>query len=369
MSIPAALPESQALAPNERVSGELGEFSALQDDELPYVDWSVAARRGDRFRIDLQSTDFDTYLRVGRRQGRVFEEISSNDDADDPDLQDTDSRVVLIASEDGEYVIRVLPYSAEETGRYTLVATELEPARMEPLGGAVTVGVPVEGVISDSDAIHDDGIPYQQWGLSGEPAGRYQVYLHSEDFDAYLIAGVVGADGFEELYRNDDWPDSPNGTDSRLILEGDGATEFVLRVRPYEVGQTGADTLEILEAPPVRETPVGGTIEAGSQVTSTLADDDTRLGDGSPYHEWSFSGAAGDRITIEMISSDFDAYISIGRLENGAYVELAENDDYGQGTDSRVEFVPPSNDTFLIRASALFEEGRGNYTLSLTSGP
>jgi Zn-dependent metalloprotease len=84
---------------------------------------------------------------------------------------------------------------------------------------------------------------------------------------------------------------------------------------------------------------------------------------------YSFSGTAGQQITISM-SSSFDTYLY---LINSSNQLLAEDDDGGGGTNSRIPttsgFITlPSTGTFTIYATSFSDGSLGPYSLSLTSG-
>ncbi|MEI7684693.1 MAG: PPC domain-containing protein [Planctomycetota bacterium] len=71
----------------------------------------------------------------------------------------------------------------------------------------------------------------------------------------------------------------------------------------------------------------------------------------------------GQSYTIDLVSTDFDAYL---RLEDSANKQLAEDDDGGGNLNSRIQFTADKDDTYLIYASHL-GGGEGGYTLSVKS--
>lgn len=66
---------------------------------------------------------------------------------------------------------------------------------------------------------------------------------------------------------------------------------------------------------------------------------------------------------IDMVSSDFDAYL---RLEDAAGNKLAEDDDGGGNLNARIRFTAPRDDLFLVIATSC-AGGAGNYTLAIKS--
>lgn len=70
------------------------------------------------------------------------------------------------------------------------------------------------------------------------------------------------------------------------------------------------------------------------------------------------------RYTIDMVSTEFDAYL---RLENEKFLNLAEDDDSGGNLNARIIFVPAQTGPYRIIATS-FEEGDigiGRFTLTV----
>lgn len=368
VSVPSA--EPRRLPPDEPVTAELGSSGPTLDGGFAYDDWALAAVAGERFRIDLTSTDFDTYLRVGRMNGGDFVELASNDDARHADLGATDSRVTLISREEGDLIVRVTAFDTSGAGVYSLVAVTLPNVRTDPRGGTIGVGSQLRGVIDASDAVLDDDTPFQEWRFTAAAGDRFEILLRSDDFDTYLIAGRAGPAGFEELASNDDWGSSANGTDSRLVFAPDASGDYLLRVRPFSARGEGVYTLSLDHGAPIRSLPVVTPIAPGDAVSAVLEEFDARLPDDSPHQHWTFAATVGTSYLIEMSSTDFDTYLSVGRMEGATYIELDSNDDLEAGTtDSRLEFVAPESGEFVIRANSYFSDGRGLYRISLRVSP
>jgi hypothetical protein len=111
------------------------------------------------------------------------------------------------------------------------------------------------------------------------------------------------------------------------------------------------------------------TITAGQTVTSRIDESDPKLDDDSHYEIWNYSGRAGERLTITLRSSDFDAYLAFGKMEEGECPDECDTDDDGAGdTDSKVVVTLTSDGTYQIRANTLSGGETGAYTLTVESG-
>ena len=100
------------------------------------------------------------------------------------------------------------------------------------------------------------------------------------------------------------------------------------------------------------------------QATLDVGDGESRNQSDSYADCYTFSGSAGDQIDISMSSDDFDTVVYLSNEEGEV---LADDDDGGDGTNSRIfSFELPSNDPFAIEATSFSGGVVGSYTLALT---
>jgi hypothetical protein len=99
--------------------------------------------------------------------------------------------------------------------------------------------------------------------------------------------------------------------------------------------------------------------------SAVLTASDCASFDGSYYKLWTFSGSAGDTVTIEMASTSFDAFLAL--LDpNGT--PLIDNDDVSStNTNARVTFTLTSAGTWTVVANSLKASQSGAYTVTLSS--
>jgi hypothetical protein len=118
-------------------------------------------------------------------------------------------------------------------------------------------------------------------------------------------------------------------------------------------------------------------ISYGSTATGTLSTSDclspvrSLTGSFRPYADrYSFSGTAGQMISISMSSASFDTYLYL--IGPGGTV-VAENDDGGGDSNSRIPavsgfFTLPSTGTYIIETTSFSANETGIYSLSLAQG-
>jgi hypothetical protein len=116
------------------------------------------------------------------------------------------------------------------------------------------------------------------------------------------------------------------------------------------------------------------SINFGETKNGTLAVSDCALVDGSVADAYTFTGTAGQQISISMSSIEFDTWLYLYKPNGGV---LAADDDGGGGTNSRIPsssgfLTLPLTGTYLIFANSFDPAnagGVGAYSLTLTERP
>jgi hypothetical protein len=360
----------RVVAPDgEAARGTLSEEDLIATGGRRVQVWRIDSSPGDELQVDLRSGDFDAYLYV---VGPGLGEGLTDDDGGDG----LNSRLCFVADEPGEY--RVVASSlSSATGGYTLEVRERpgvtdgacpedvvdEPADVEDLADlptddrALSVGIAVEGELSDSDPTVL-GSPAQAWAFEGTAGQSRTVDLESDDFDPYLM---IEGPGLEEWLFDDDGAGRCN---SRVTIEF--PQTGVYRVVASTLGSgTGAYRLVATEEPGPRsdESCVPPTSDDAPEydveavrVVGSLAWEETRegslTGDEPEYGDrlmqaWTLEGQAGERIAIEMRSSDFDSYLY---LAGPGFDDPTYNDDGAGNLNSRLCVELPADGSYRVLA-------------------
>lgn len=224
----------------------------------------------------------------------------------------------------------------------------------------IAAGQTVSGRIDATDPRLDDDSHYEIWTYNGRAGERLTITLRSEDFDAYLAFGRNAGADCEECETDDD---GAGDTDARITTTLTQGGAYQIRVNTLSAGETGSYTLSVESG----EAPVAQTrpIALGQTVTGTLDASDAQAGDDSYYELWSYRGTPGQNVVITLRSSDFDAYVAWGRLEDGEWREIESDDDGAGGTDARLEVTVGREGGYVIRANTLSEGETGSYTLTV----
>ncbi len=102
------------------------------------------------------------------------------------------------------------------------------------------------------------------------------------------------------------------------------------------------------------------------QTSGSLEPGDSMLQDGSFYDIHPFEGEAGQTVTVQLESSDFDTYLLLTDADGNS---LIENDDIsGSNYNSALTYTLPSSGTYNAIANAYDASGQGRYQITVTVG-
>jgi hypothetical protein len=226
----------------------------------------------------------------------------------------------------------------------------------------IVAGEEVTGALTDQDYLAF-GRRVQAWALEGRPGQALQFDLLSEDFDPLLY---VAGPGVGEV--SDD--DGGEGLNSRLCVDftesgvyrvvpsSYGGETGTYRVRTERVTSCADVTADDPDVVDLSTLDTGGRVlPPVGQVEGALTDNDAIMFD-SPVQAWALEGRVGESVTVDLISDEFDAYLTV--LGPGLEEWLADDDGAGL-CNSRVTVEFPENGTYKVVVSSV--PGLGSFTL------
>ena len=397
--------EGRVLGVGGEARGELSASDSESWDGSYAQAWALELEAGEQATVDLRSDDFDSYLFV---VGPGLSEPLSDDDG----AGGCDSRVTFVAPLAGTYRVIVNTLSSGATGSFMLRATR-EPGPVTPgecgggedmgllaelgamvaelpLVGSVTVGEEVTGALTTDDALSWDGTYVQAWSLKLEAGNTVTVDVLSNDFDAFL---VVVAPRLAEVFTDDD---GAGACDARVTLTAAVAGQYRVAVNTVEEGATGSFRIRVTERPgPMTPGECGtlegledlmdefgavegqrpdwlaslvavGSVAVGREVSGSLTASDSVDWDGTYVQAWDLELRAGEAATVDLRSTDFDAYLMI---TGPGLDELLGDDDSAGRCDSRITFIAPDRGVYKVLVNTLNEGDMGKYHLSVTERP
>lgn len=213
-------------------SGELTDDDS-DDEDHRYDDHVLRLEAGQRYRISVDSTAFDPVA-------RLYSEGENQPVAENDDSNGLNPRITYTPAASGDYVLRVLNFSAEGRGAYTA-----EAAPMAPLPPPVTTpgtSVPASGTWSlwEGELAASDpdigGHHYDDYLIRIEAGQRRFISLEATDFDP--LVQLIGAaerdsDPFESVDGDDD---AGVGLNSLLAFAPEEAGDFIVRVTSFGEG-------------------------------------------------------------------------------------------------------------------------------------
>lgn len=352
------------LQPGQPVTGTLEATETKSDQSNAVADvFQLQGQQGEQFTLTLTSDAFDPYLYV-RGPG------SLSQDNDDDGTGSYNSRLTVTFPENGTAQVYVTSFSRNATGGYQLLVErtgEAPIAASAPTGeGPPVAAQQFTGELAQGDNQLQSGEYADTYPLLGVAGQRVEISLASSQFDTYVA--ISGPNGFGEF--NDD--DTERGTrNSRLVTTIPANGEYTIHVTSYAAGETGAYQLNIGQAQ--ASTPgdalagaPGAAFAAGQTMNGELAQGDTQLQTGEFIDTYNFQGTAGQRVVIDMRSTQMDPYLIL-MAPSGAQ---EDNDDIAPGSDtnSRIETTLAESGQYRIGATSYQPGERGAYVVTLQQG-
>jgi hypothetical protein len=238
----------------------------------------------------------------------------------------------------------------------------------------LTLGRTVTDRLASSDPTLSDNSHFKLYEYRGTPGEQVLVTMRSTDFDAYLSGGRLVADRFEVDASDDD---SGGGRDAQLLVTVGANGTYAIRANSWSGGMTGQFTLAVegvgTSGPSIPSIPAGQpSVAAGDRINGALRAGDPMLGDSSFYNQYAYRGNAGDRLRITLTSTEFDAYLRWGRVEDGWLQAEAYDDDSAGSGNAQLEVTVGGTGLYAIQANSYSSGQTGAYTLAierLAAGP
>jgi len=256
------------------------------------------------------------------------------------------------------------PVAKDVSSAVKSAAARTFPLVFEGAPERITVGETASGTLDGTDLRMGDGSFVDLWLLQIDAPTEVVIELTSSAFDTYLGIGTEDSSGFYSLSQDDD---GGTGTNSRIRIFLEPGVYSVL-ANSFSAGEEGAYQLSVqpIDAETTTSASSGGLVEAGGRYDGRLeGSDETLPFDGSYIDRWTFSGQAGEILTVVMRSDQFDSYLLLGEAVGSDVAIGIENDDGGGGLDARIEFELPYTGTFVILANSFSPGETGDYTLEV----
>ena len=298
--------------------------------------------------VDLVSEDFDAFL-VLYSGGDLSDRSAANRiAADDDGGEGLNSRLSQVVGV-GDYLIEVRSYSDVSSGAYELtVALDALPGDEDATGPLLlALGDIAEGKVLPAGDV-------DEYVFDGAAGDVVNISLTSPDFDTFLELELDGV----LIASNDDGGEGLNSLLEGFVLPASG--QYVVLARPLSSYSTGAYEVSLTDVTPTLS--MEAELAAGSVSGSITAS--------GGIHLYPISVPAPTSLRIDLVSSDFDAFLVL-YVGDAAADRQPENvveadDDGGIGLNSRIEVVVPAG-AYLLEARPLAAGVGGDYTIEVES--
>lgn len=205
------------------------------------------------------------------------------------------------------------------------------------------------GRLEHGDRTLNSGEYMDIFTLQGVAGVNFSVELRSEQFDTFLILRSPD----KEQYESDDYEGNP--THSLIAHTPNVSGVYEVIVTSFDAEETGAYTLSIRSE---------DKQYSSLQITErgTLGRGDRVLGSGEFADIYEFEGAVGQRVTIDLISDEFDPFLVV----LGPQGYKAQNDDGPDATtNSSIEADLTVPGTYTVIVTSYKPNEEGEYQLNI----
>ncbi|MCA9105449.1 MAG: pre-peptidase C-terminal domain-containing protein [Planctomycetales bacterium] len=331
-----------------------------------YETFELEMLAGQTITLDLTSDQFDPWVQFSAldQEGNVDEDrVWFNDDFEGSS-QRSWLEVPITAA--GTYRIMVTSKSANETGNYELTIATRDAARdpegrnLPPTAGGASERVEV-GVLNRFDQQLENLEYYDLYPLELTAGTQVTVDLTSEDFDTYLYMRTDVDPEF--VVVNDDFEDDRHHSRIEFTASADGV--YRIYATSYNPEELGEYRLRMAMLDP--RSGASGAAASTRREQGYLAKDDSQLTTGEYSDAYLIQGVPGQRVRIELTSSDFDPYLIL-RAPSG---EQLENDDFLDARDKSVIetiFTEQGEYRLLVTSYSAGEVGAYDLVIELSAG-
>ena len=312
-------------------TGRLGASASAESKAKREFPFQAAA--GQRIDVRLLSDDFDAYLELVPPEGDSFYKAPlTNDDFGDT----TNSRITAVASGNGTWRAVVAAYDDGEGG-FSLEVGLGEIGRIQNVA---------QRALGNADSVSMKGRRYAVHSVDVGGDSELVIEMISEGFQPMLIAespsGTRYTSGAEES----------EGSTARVEIGSAerGRWRVLATHAAVEELATGSYALRALESAATNTDAITGSLEA----------EDPRDIEGEYYDVHRVEGSSSGRVQIQLVSSDFDAFLA-ARSPTG---EWFRDDDGAGDQNARLE-LPAAAGTWLVVVTSFAAGETGRYRLTV----
>lgn len=350
----AQLSDAPALPIGRTLDGTLSRTDPTLNERGRFRIFRLDVKAGQRYSIVMRADDFDSYLSVARQINGLTDYLASDDDG----AGNSNARLKWTPKAQGTYYVVAQSLKDDGLGNFT-VRLDTLPAVVITPPRPVALGESMSGELTDVDpAVDDKGSYYDLYRITARKGQRLIIEMKSGELDSFVGIGRMDGDSLKVDETDDDGGGEKNAR-LRYTVKEDGT--YIIRAQALDANSTGAYTIKVTERLARPSTVVAVT--PNTPMTGELTDQDDEADDGSYFDLYRMTVRAGETITMTMRSSAVDSYVVLGQMTDGAWSQIAFDDDGAGGKNARLTHTFDTAGEYVIRANTVGANSTGTYTL------
>lgn len=224
------------------------------------------------------------------------------------------------------------------------------------------------GTLSSGDDTLTSGEFADDYSVSAQPGQWIEIVMTSSEIDPYVILKPPSCPTTGTCEQQIDNDDLQSGdTRAFVFYNANQAGSWEILATSSSPGEAGAYDLayRVVDGGATPATAGIQTAAGGLNAAGTLAAGDKTLNSGEYVDNYVFYGTAGQSVTIDLRSSEFDPYLILFRPDKSQ----EDNDDYnGDQSHSRIVTTLPAAGMYRVSATSYTSGETGAYTLNMNGG-
>jgi plastocyanin len=228
---------------------------------------------------------------------------------------------------------------------------------------ALLLGRTMDGALARTDPAINERGRFKVFRMDVKPGQRYTIVMRADDFDSYLSVGRQ-VNGLTDYLASDD--DGAGNSNARLRWTPKEPGTYFLVAQSLKPEGVGNFTVRMDTLPAVINTPPRA-VSLAETYRGDLTETDPSVDDKGAYFDlYRITARKGQRLVINMKSTEFDALVGIGQMQGDSLNVAESDDDSGGDKDARLRYTIPEDGTYIIRAQGLDGSATGAYSLQVT---
>lgn len=322
-------------------------------------DWfRISVRPGQIYTFTLNGGEGDGAL--GDPHLALFDgdgvELASNDDYGG----ELNSRIDYVPGERGNIFVQASAFADSGTGAYTLAASAAALPADDAGNGRTTRASVTPGTDTSGNLEYAGDRDWYRLRVTEGQSYRVQLRAAVTEGDGALDPLLKLYDGEGVEIAMDD--DGGGGLNSYLEYTAAADGDVFIEARGFMDDAVGEYLLT-----------VGlGDIPGDASTDATIsAEGDYRQGTLTPAGDRDWYGielTEGQSVRIGLDGSEMGLGDPLLTIYDSESVQLAQDDDGGDGLNSRIEFTAPTTGTYFVEARGFLEDAEGQYAITVTPG-